>query len=312
MTINERDFRGVDLNLLVSFLVLMRERSVSRAAQKMFLGQPAVSGALARLRQIFGDELFVRTATGMVPTARAHALAQALEPALQTVHAAIQSPAFNPGAAERVMRLGMPDWIEAWLMPSLLPHLRGAAPGLRVAVKSTDRRRAAQMLEQDEMDLGISVFTRGPAWQRIAELVSMNYSCVYHPRHIPLTRAPTLAQYLKYPHLFISYQGDFEGLVDAQLAQAGKARKVIYSTPHFATLPFLLASLPAFATVPQPLALHWQRDFGLRATPVPLKLAGFSVSLTWHARHDTDGALQWLRACVEKSVQTAHTAPANP
>lgn len=299
INISERDFRGLDLNLLIPFLVLMRERSVSRASQKLHLGQPAVSGVLSRLRELFEDDLFIRTAQGMVPTARAHDIARALAPALQAVHDAVQSPVFNLAESERVFTLGMPDWVEMWLMPELLSRLRAVAPKVRVAVKSTDRIRATKMLEQDEMDLGIAVLDKGPSWRRSQELVSMNYSCVYHPDRVSLARPLTLTKYLKHPHLFISYQGDFEGMVDAKLADLGKRRSVIYSTPHFGTLPFLLGSLPAFATVPELLAASWSRRFGLRFAPVPVPLPNFSLSLSWHAQRETEGALRWMSQLLE-------------
>jgi len=301
----ERDFRGVDLNLLVSFLVLVRERSVSRAAAKLFLGQPAVSGALARLRELTGDELLVRTAQGMVPTPRALALADQLAPALESVRGALtESGGFDPSRGERSFRLGMPDWMEAWLMPGVLAEVAQQAPGVRLAVRASDRSRASRMLEAGEMDLGLSVFDPGPAWQRMAALGTRNYRCVYHPDQVKLPPSGRLtrAHFLRLPHLFISYQGDFEGQVDTALAALGAQRRVLYATPHFGSLPGLLARLPAVATVPELLVPGWRQRFGLQAAAPPLKLPDYTLSCVWHARHDGDPALRWLRELLQRSA----------
>src|SRR5476649_2558982 len=135
MTIRENDFNRIDLNLLVVLVVLFRERSVSLAAEKLHLGQPAVSGALARLREMFDDPLFVRSAREMTPTPRAQALMESLLPLMESLQTTLfQSPAFDPATANHTFTLGMADWIEMWLMPDLLAQLRRIAPGLRINV----------------------------------------------------------------------------------------------------------------------------------------------------------------------------------
>src|SRR5215831_7121226 len=116
MTIIENDFRTIDLNLLVAFQVLVREKSVSRAAERLFLGQPAMSGALARLREVLQDEILVRTGRGMEPTTRALALSAQLAPGLESIRATLFAPpAFDPATQSRTFHLGMRDWVEAWL-----------------------------------------------------------------------------------------------------------------------------------------------------------------------------------------------------
>src|SRR5262249_24178146 len=115
MTIIENDFRTIDLNLLVAFQVLVSEQGVSRAAERLFLGQPAMSGTLARLREVFRDEILVRTGRGMEPTTKALALYARLEPALESLRATLfEQPAFDPATQSRTFHLGMRDWVEAW------------------------------------------------------------------------------------------------------------------------------------------------------------------------------------------------------
>ena len=116
MTINKHDLRNLDLNLLVAFQVLVREKSVSRAAERLFLGQPAMSGALARLRDVLEDEILVRTGRGMEPTTKALALYAQLTPDLESIRATLfEQPAFEPATQSRTFHLGMRDWVESWL-----------------------------------------------------------------------------------------------------------------------------------------------------------------------------------------------------
>lgn len=295
MNINENDFRGVDLNLMVTFMVLMRERSVSRAAARLFVGQPAVSGSLARLRQLFGDELLVRSAQGMLPTTRALALEAAIGPAMQQLQQAISMPpVFDPGSAKRLFMLGMPDWVEHWLAPGLLASLQRFAPQVRVAVKESNPFSVGSMLERDEIELGVARFRDGQQWQRAQTLREMGYRCVYDPALLGVRGPLTLGQYTAFPHLLVSYRAAFESDTDALLAERGLRRNVCYATPRFSSVPDVLGSSAMICTVPEVLAQRWEASGQLASSPVPVELPRFTVSMTWHARRDGDPALQWL------------------
>lgn len=292
--INERKFRGVDLNLLVTFLVLMRERSVSGAARKLFIGQPAASSALARLRELFGDELLVRGASGMEPTARALALEAALAPALGDVQAALfEAAPFDPVTAEHTFTLGMPDWVELWLMPRLFERVRVLAPNVRLAVKVCDPFTGTALLESGEIDLGIGAFRPGPRWQKHALLRTMGFRCFFHGDLVKTRRRGrlALADYAAHPHVLVSYRAAFESAADEQLAAQGLRRDVRYVTPRFALLPELLRHSPAIGTAPEVLAPLWP---DLVSCPVPVALAPFDVSAIRHARREHDPALAWL------------------
>lgn len=118
------------------------------------------------------------------------------------------------------------------------------------------------------------------------------------PRQLGLEPPLSLAQYLDNPHLLVSFQGDFEGMVDRALDGSGKRRTIRYSTPRLAALPFVLRRSPALATVPEYVAREWRVRFGLRSSPVPVRLPPFTVSMIWHARRDADAALRWLRGVI--------------
>jgi LysR family transcriptional regulator, mexEF-oprN operon transcriptional activator len=308
-TIRERDFRGVDLNLLVTLLVLLRERSVSKAAACLHLGQPAVSGALARLRELFHDELLVRGKGGMQPTQRGLELQSALAPALAELQAVVSdAPAFDPARSDRSFVIGMPDWIDTWLLPGLVARLAAEAPQARIAVVATDRFRIADMLLQEQLDLAIGAFPAGPAWQRSRPLATVPYCCVARPGVIGKKGTLTLKQFAALPHLMVTYRGAFHGTVDDALDALGLKRRIVCTSPRFSSLPRVLQQVPAIATVPQVLAPGWQRDFGLVRAAVPLKLPPSPVAIVHHASRDKDPALRWLCGLVEAVVADADLA----
>ncbi|KGF82623.1 hypothetical protein IA69_04885 [Massilia sp. JS1662] len=306
MGISENDFRGVDLNLMVTFLVLMRERSVSAAAQKLFLGQPAVSGALARLRQLFGDELLVRGTRGMEPTPRALELEAAITPAVALLQKAIAvPPAFDPAGAERLFVVGMPDWVEHWLMPGLLARVRRLAPRVRIVLKESNPFAVGDMLDKDEIELGVAALRPGPRWQRRKPLREMGFRCVYDPRQLPFTDDVTLAQYVAVPHLLVSYRGAVEGTADTVLAGLGLRRDVCYTTPRFSAVPGVLGANAIVSTVPEVLADRWAEAGLLASSAVPIAMDRFTVSMAWHARRDDDAALHWLMGVIEDEARAA-------
>lgn len=306
MGISENDFRGVDLNLMVTFLVLMRERSVSAAAHKLFLGQPAVSGALARLRQLFGDELLVRGTRGMEPTPRALDLAAAIEPAVALLQKAIAvPPAFDPASSERLFVVGMPDWVEHWLMPGLLTRVRRLAPRVRIVLKESNPFAVGDMLDKDEIELGVAALRTGPRWQHQRPLREMGFRCVYDQRQLPFAGAVTLAQYVAVPHLLVSYRGAVEGTADAVLAGLGLRRDVCYTTPRFSAVPGVLGENAIVSTVPEVLADRWAAAGLLASSALPIAMDRFTVSMAWHARRDDDAALHWLMGVIEDEARAA-------
>ncbi|SFO98881.1 DNA-binding transcriptional regulator, LysR family [Variovorax sp. OK605] len=294
--INESDFRRLDLNLLLVFHALLHERSVTRAAQRLFIGQPALSGALKRLRAALGDELFVRTSHGMTPTPRALELARVIEPLLLSLQQALHAtPAFDPARAERVFRIGLSDALEVALMPRLMQRLSAQAPGVRLVARAADRTDAPAMLDAAEIELAAGVFIDCAAWHRRRALFDWHFVCVYNPALVK-ARGPrlTLDEYLGHPHLLTSFSAGLSGLVDELLREKGLARQVVFSSRNFATSPFIVRQMPAITTVPTFAADTWRDALGLAVSPLPFDSPGYAVSLLWAAAHDGDPGLQWL------------------
>ena len=293
--IDESKFRHLDLNLLLVFSAMLRERSVTRAANALFLGQPAVSAALARLREATGDKLFVRGAGGMEPTVRALELAEQIKPALETIESAFFRPArFDPASSDRIFRIRLPDSVEVTLMPPLLQSLSEDAPGLRFSLRGVSVGQAPAELDNGTLDLAFGVFDEVPPRFRWRSLGMADFSVLYCPRQIPRTGSISLQDYLDYPHLLTSFNGDLSGVLDDVLEEAGMKRRVVLSTAQFLVMPFYLQAAPYLATMPTNVARFFAAQYGLVCCDLPIETAAFEVGLIWHSRAEGDPALRWL------------------
>jgi LysR family transcriptional regulator, mexEF-oprN operon transcriptional activator len=171
-------------------------------------------------------------------------------------------------------------------MPELIARVQRAAPQVRIAVRASDALRGTGMLENDEMDLGVSVFPDGPSWQRREQLASMAYRCVYDGKRLGIDPRLTLEQYLAHPHLVTPTQTDFRGAVDDELVGRSRGRSIIYTTSRFAALPLILRRAAVIATVPEQSAQHWAEAYGLTSSPVPVRIAPLAISMIWHAKRE--------------------------
>jgi DNA-binding transcriptional LysR family regulator len=302
LLIDHANLKRLDFNLLVAFDALLAEGSVTRAAERVGIGQPSMSHALGRLRDLLKDELLVRMPEGVRPTPRALALAAPVRVALSAIQETLlQGQGFDPATAERTFVLGMPDSIEVALLPRLLAHLEAEAPGVRLRVRTADRFEVPGLLDQDRLHLAVSgLLTEGAVHHKRRRLYSLDYLCLYDPERLPLKPPITLADYVAVPHVLGSLRGDAHGVVDDALAPLGLRRTVAVTTPHFAAVPFILKGARLLSTVPQPAARIFAARFGLAAGPVPVALPGIDVSMLWHASYDHDPAHQWLRGTVAR------------
>jgi LysR family transcriptional activator of mexEF-oprN operon len=301
LIIDHANLSRLDLNLLVAFDALLAEGSVTRAAERVGVGQPSMSHALGRLRRLLKDELFVRAPDGVRPTPRAQALADPIRVALSTIQGTLlQGQGFDPAEAERSFLLGMPDSIEITLLARLMAHLEAEAPKVRVRVRATDRFEVLEQLDRDRLHLGVGVFTEGAVHHKRRRLFGANYLCLYDPARLPLALPLTLEDYVAVPHVLGSPRGDAHGVVDDALAPLGLRRTIAVTTPHFAAVPFILKGARLLSTVPQRPARIFAERFGLVTSPVPVDLPNFDVSMLWHASYDHDPAHRWLRGTVAR------------
>ncbi|MEB4629541.1 MULTISPECIES: LysR family transcriptional regulator [Burkholderia] len=304
-SIIENDLRRFDLNLLLVFHALMQERHVTRAAERLFLGQPAVSGALKRLRAAFGDELFVRGRSGMEPTPRALELSRQIDALLIGLHETMRAgQPFDARNADRTFRIGVSEAIAVTLFPALLKMLAAEAPGVKLISLDTDCHRVSSMFERNEIEIALGVFNECAPWQQQRVLLDWRFVCLYNPKLIrPRGESLSLREFLAHPHALTSFKGELSGFIDERLASLGKQRRVIFSNPHFATQPFIARDNPVLVTVPDYIARIWSRSLGLRISPLPFDTPMHQVSALWKTAHQGDSGLRWLIGLTEQAAR---------
>lgn len=281
----------IDLNLLKTLDALIETRSVTHAANRLGLSQPAVSAMLARLREVFGDPLFVRAQRGLLPTPRTEALAEPLKRMLSDAEALLQPAAFNPAAARGTLRIAATDYAQAAVVLPLLQALRAAAPGLRVAVQPVESTFPAQ-LANGTLDLALVTPEMSPDTLRARHLFDERYICILREVH-PALDALDLDRFCALDHAIMSHDGTrFRGATDDALDRLGRSRNVIAAVPSFLVLMDLVRRSDTIALVPQRLA---RGAPGIVTRPAPLAIEGFTKIAVWHERLHYDPAHAWLR-----------------
>jgi DNA-binding transcriptional LysR family regulator len=291
-----------DLNLLAAFEALSIERSVTGAARRQGIGQPAMSAALARLRRLFGDELFVRVGPAMQPTPRAELLGPRIAEALALIRATLGSDAaFSPRTATRIVTIAASDSVTLALGPAILALLRREAPGVDLRIIGLDKREVAPMLDRGEADLVIGTFQR-PAPRLVSTtLYRERFIGIARQRH-PLLAAPvTLEAWLAVPHALFTLQRDMRGEIDEALARRGQARRVALSVSHLLTLPALLAASDLVAAVPSRLAPLLAGQ-GMASFALPIAVEEWRVVMLSSPAMRRDKAALWLRDLVRRAA----------
>jgi len=298
-SIDHANLSRLDLNLLVAFDALLTERSVTRAAARLGLGQSAMSHNLGRLRVLFGDELLTRGAEGMRPTPRALALADPVRVTLSQIQAAVlQREAFDPSTADRTFRIGLADSIEVAVIPGLLARLRNVAPAVSLRLRSINRISILEELDTGKLDLGIGVFDLGQIHHKRRALYTDSFLCLFNPAQLNFSAPISLQDYLSVPHVLASLTDDGHGAVDEALAKLKLKRSIALTTPGFLAVPFVVRRAPVITTMPSRLARYFAEAFGLATSPAPIELPTFTISLLWHASFDQDPGHVWLRQTV--------------
>lgn len=312
-TIHNMNVQSIDLNLLVVLEALVEECNVTRAAKRIGLSQPAMSNALARLRRTFDDPLLIRTAEGMVPTPAAQALVIPVRQALTQLREALEEKSvFDPTATERTFHLLTSDYAEISLVAPFLQTLRANANAIRLRIqrpRSVFEPPSTSSLA-DSFDLAIGFYPDALALDarlHSALLWEEKNVCLVSTKHPTINGKLTLKQFAEADHVALFYKPSGPGVVDTLLAQKGYTRKVAVQSPHFASLPFIVAGTSLIATVPERMAKQFARQLKLQVLPVPLDLPAFRLTLLWHQRHHSDPAHRWLRQTfIETAARLAN------
>ncbi|HCL3396500.1 TPA: LysR family transcriptional regulator [Pseudomonas aeruginosa] len=290
-----RNLRSLDLNLLRALDALLDEGSVTRAAERLALTQPAVSGMLTRLRESFDDPLFVRSQRGLVPTVRAQSLALPIKRVLGEIDGMLQPPEFVPGTAEFTLSIAATDYAQRTILVPLLAALREEAPGVRVSVRPVDGLRLEHQLASGELDMAIVTPDSIYPGLHARPLYDEQYVCVLRDDH-PNADGFDLDDFCALDHALVSLgNGSFEGVTDEALAGLGRKRHVVLSVPSFLMLLEILRGSDLIAVVPKRLI---QTSDGLRVLDPPVPIPGFQKVVAWHERTHHHPAHQWVRALL--------------
>ena len=299
------DLRRIDLNLLVILDALLTEQHVTRAAERLHLSQPAVSHALARLRDLLGDPLLVRQGGGLVPTARALELATPLAEALAHVQALLAPNRFDPASAKRRFRVAMSDYSAAIFLPGLVRTLRREAPGVDLQIIQASREGMIDGVLNGDLDLAGGVFPDIPAELRTTSLFEEHYTCLVDRSSLPPDGSLDLTTYLCRPHVLLEMRGSGTPEIERALTAIRERRHVAVSLPHWGVAPQLIQGTDLILTVSSRGLLNIDQP-ALVTVPPPFHIPSFAVELAWHARRGGDSGLQWLIGRVEGVLSEGH------
>lgn len=291
----------IDLNLLVAFEALFEERSVTAAAQRLYLGQPAMSAALGRLRALLSDELFIRVGREMQPTSKAVAIAPGIFAALNQVRQTIQaSQAFDPASDQRDFAIGSTDYTSFVVVPKLMSYCRKVAPKLNFRMVGFEKDSVSELLETGAVDLALGVFPNLPRQTICSPLFQEQFVGIAGRNHPAITQeAMTLEAFANLSHILVTIRRDTIGEVDRALAVHNLQRRIALTVPHMLVLPSIVASGDLVTSVPSRMANYFSKLDDIEVFDLPLEMQPWTVSMMWSKLTDKDDAICWLRQTLQ-------------
>ncbi len=289
----------VDLNLLRVFDAVLRERGVTRAAQRLRLTQPAVSNALGRLRALFGDALFVRTPRGMEPTPFARELDEPVRQALALIESALaQRAGFDAASSTRAFRFYMSDLGEISFLPPLVERAQRVAPGVRLESVALGLEDIEEALAGGALDLAIGFLPGlgGPVRRR--RLFRDPYVCLMRADHPRIGARLTRKLFLEASHALVSSSGSGHRVIEEALERNGLTRRIALRVPHFTVVPMVLARTDMLLTLPARVARVYEAGGRFKSLPPPVPIPAADVGVHWHERFERDPGNRWLRELV--------------
>ncbi len=298
-----------DLNLLPVFITLMEEHSVTRAADRLGITQPALSNALARLREMMQDQLFIRERYGIQPTPMALELAPVIAAALAKIDEAILGQQdFDPRQAERLMTIAPNSYVEFVLVPAIVARLREVAPGIRLRLTpfGTDLGETGVMSGTTAMVFGRIIDP--PDNLVVQHLMDESLACVVRADHPEIGDSISREQYEHMRHVNVLPPGRLRVGLFTALEQRGIKREVAVSVTHFLAVPEMIAVTDYCATLPNRICQRLAGDPRLKVLPAPVDLGTFPIEMAWHVRYRNDPAHRWLRTLISDIVKEAPDA----
>lgn len=296
------ELAGFDLNLLLVFEALFATGSVTGAARRLKVGQPATSAALGRLRLILGDELFVRSAGSMRPTPRALAVEPRVARALAEIRRAVGKDGFDPRRDRRAFTIGSTDYTSLVLLPPLLDAVCAQGPAIDLRVVDYEKSAVGARLESGELDVALGTFANPPPSAVVTRLLEERFVGLARRGHPALVGGRmTRAAFVATPQVLVTVSRDATGAIDAALARLGLSRRIALTLPHMLLLPDLIGGTDLVAAIPRRVALRLDAS-RVTTFPLPFPTARWRVTMMWSASARTDPANRWLRARIRAAT----------
>ncbi|MBO9354860.1 LysR family transcriptional regulator [Bordetella petrii] len=297
---------NIDIHLLRVFLAIYETRSVGRSAQLLNMSQPGLSTALRRLRALLEDPLFVKTYNGMEPTSRARELVAPIRGILQAVdNELFATPQFDPATSTREFRLGLTDIGEGIYLPFAVQALEQTAPSISLRSMYLPPREMEEAMAAGDVDICCGYFPDITSNQFLHRRLGLHsFACIVRAGHPMRNRVLTMDQYLSLNHVEVEAPGRSLEVFENFLRKKKLRRKVVLRTPHFMSIPVIVGSTDAAATVPQALADFFASMKELRQVGLPFRPPTFQVNMYWHRSQTNDPGNQWLREVIMAQLET--------
>lgn len=290
-----------DLNLLRVFLMLMEERSTTRAADRLGITQPALSNSLSRLRDLLHDPLFVRERYGMMPTERALEMAPVILDAMGKLdELVLGQQGFDPAKAQQTITIAPNSYVEYVLIPSVVARIREIAPGIRLRIIPYGNDLAETGVVSGTTALVLGRIVDPPDNLVVQHLFNESLACVVRADHPEIGKMLTKEQYEGLKHVNVLPPGRMRAGLFQALNRQGLKREVAVSVTHFLAVPELISVTDYCATLPSRICHRLADNPKLKVLPPPVDLGTFPVEMGWHARYRSDPAHQWLRELIEE------------
>ncbi|KVQ17533.1 LysR family transcriptional regulator [Burkholderia ubonensis] len=297
------NLKRIDLNLLVTLQALMTEKHISRTAMRLHKSQPAISHALAHLREIFDDPLLVRRGGGLELTSRASELMQPLSDALDQLGSLLEPPQFDPSQAQRVFRVSMSDYGAHIVLPKLVRMLRATAPGIELVVSQATREAMRMQVMDGEVDLALGVFPPPTAELHTETLFVETFACLADVASMPASRTLDLEAWLARPHALVAMRAGTDNEIDRALAQLRAERRIAVILPHWGVANELIVDTDLVLTVARRNLDTVRDDSRLCVFDPPFPVESFEFQQMWHQRRQGDPAHCWLRQVIVRVVR---------
>ncbi len=292
-----------ELQLLYIFDAIMTERSVTRAAERLAMTQPAVSNAISRMRQIWNDPLFVRKGRNIEPTSYALSLWDQVGNPMYALTNAVSATQFDPASSKRKFRIAATDVIVEMIWRPLIELLEREAPGVDLHAVPYTPDGSYDDLREAHVDLAVGVLNQHDHSLRSTWLFEGGYVLAMREDHPLAGRPITMEEFLSARHLLVSMSGEAHGFVDSYLDQKGQSRRIATTVNHFSIVPQILRETNLIAAVPELISQDCGFVNGLWMGALPFEIDPTSLYLIWHARHDRDPGIIWMRELIERLLR---------